>query len=411
MSANKFPIILCLAVFTFVLSCKKDDGITRLQVWNQMLPEDRALLEKVVDEYEAIHDSLVITVIYKQTEELRSSFQSAALAGLGPDLVFGPSDQVGPFATMRFIQPLEELLSSARMQTMDERCLVEYHGHIYQAADRIGNHLALVYNTDLLPVPPRTTEELIRIGKELTQDKNNDGVIDQWGIVWNFTEPYFFIPWLTGFGGWIFDKEGNPSLNTEAAANAFRFVKALRDEHEIIPPDCDYNAADVMFKDGRAAMLINGPWSWPGYENAGVPMKLARIPKVTSTGQWPAPMIAPLGYSIRYGIPKESLQPTVDLLHYLLSDSVQQRFVNEIGIIPSSLALRQDSSYLARENMAESLAQLEVGRPMPVHPELRAIWDAMRPSYQSLLGGSLSAEDAAEMAQRLAEQKIREMNE
>ena len=48
---------------------------------------------------------------------------------------------------------------------------------------------------------------------------------------------------------------------------------------------------------------------------------------------------------------------------------------------------------------------------MPVNPELRAIWDAMRPSYQAVLAGTMSPEKAAEEMQKEAEKKIEEMNE
>ena len=376
-----------------------------------MQPEDRAVLTRVVERYDA-HEPLVeIEVIYKETEDLRSSFQSAALAGLGPDLIYGPSDQVGPFATMRFIRPLDEDIPPSRYLELDSNAIVHFKDHVYQIADRVGNHLALVYNTKLVPVPPQTTDELIRIGKEITRDFNGDGVIDQWGIVWNFTEPFFFVPWLSGFGGWVFDEKGNPSLDTKAAADAFRFVKSLRDEHKIIPPDCDYNTADVLFKEGRAGMLVNGPWSWAGYEKAGVPYELARIPQVSSTGLWPAPMVSPLGYSICVNSKGKRLDEAQKLLNYLISDDVQREFVLATGIIPSSLELRRDSLYIVRPHMAQSLAQLEAGRAMPIVPELRAVWDAMRPAYQSVLGGYLSPEAAAKQAQQLADEKIKEMNE
>ena len=48
---------------------------------------------------------------------------------------------------------------------------------------------------------------------------------------------------------------------------------------------------------------------------------------------------------------------------------------------------------------------------MPVVHELRAIWDAMRPGYQAVLGGALTPEKAAAEMQALAIAKIREMNE
>ena len=58
-----------------------------------------------------------------------------------------------------------------------------------------------------------------------------------------------------------------------------------------------------------------------------------------------------------------------------------------------------------------SMEQARVGKPMPVEPELRAIWDALRPNYQSVLNGTKSPERAAADAQADAEKMIRAMNQ
>ncbi len=63
------------------------------------------------------------------------------------------------------------------------------------------------------------------------------------------------------------------------------------------------------------------------------------------------------------------------------------------------------------EILRNSATQIKQGRPMPVVPELRAIWDSMRPGYQAVLGGALTPERAAEEMQALAIAKIREMND
>ena len=81
-----------------------------------------------------------------------------------------------------------------------------YRGHLYQVADKLGNHLTLVYNKKLVPVPPTTEEELVDIGRSVTADLNGDGKTDRYGLTWNYTEPFFFIPFMTGFGGWIMDE-------------------------------------------------------------------------------------------------------------------------------------------------------------------------------------------------------------
>jgi arabinogalactan oligomer/maltooligosaccharide transport system permease protein len=48
---------------------------------------------------------------------------------------------------------------------------------------------------------------------------------------------------------------------------------------------------------------------------------------------------------------------------------------------------------------------------MPVVPEIRAVWDALRGPYQSVLGGELSPDAAAAKAQELAMRQITAMNE
>ncbi len=392
-------------------SCASHKGPVRMQVWHQMQPTDRAVLERAVKVWDAQHPEATVTVLYKETEELRTTFQTAALAGLGPELIFGPSDQVGPLAIMRFIQPMEPFFTEEELAEFDSACLVHFRGHLFQVADRIGNHLTLIYNKRLLPEPPKDSDELIRVGKELTKDFDGDGRIDQWALVWNYTEPFFFIPFLGGFGGWVMDEEGKPTLNTQGAVAAFEFVKFLRDSARIIPPESDYNAADVLFKEGRAAMLINGPWSWGGYAEAGVDFGLARIPKITKTGLWPSPMVSPVGYSINANAEGKRLELAAELLKYLLSAEVQLEYVKASSVIPSRLAARRDSNFIENPWMAGAVAQLEVGRPMPIVPELRAIWDAMRPSYQLVLSGAIPPAEAARRMQDEALRKIREMNE
>ena len=53
--------------------------------------------------FEAAHPDVRVRPLYKETEELRSGFQAAALAGGGPELVYGPSDVLDTFHTMGII--------------------------------------------------------------------------------------------------------------------------------------------------------------------------------------------------------------------------------------------------------------------------------------------------------------------
>jgi maltose-binding protein MalE len=89
----------------------------------------------------------------------------------------------------------------------------------------------------------------------------------------------------------------------------------------------------------------------------------------------------------------------------------QLESTKELYTIPTHRQAQADP--FVRENpiLRNSQIQIDHGRPMPVVPELRAVWDAMRPSYQAVLAGTKSAEQAARDMQAMALRRIKEMNE
>ena len=393
-----------------VFSCIWGSPKTVINIWHQMLYENRKVLREVCDDYENNNLDIKINLTYRETEELRSSYQAAAMGGSGPELIYGPSDQVGPFSVMGIIQPLDDLLPHAYFNQFVKNAVVKSDGQIWMVGDVVGNHLMLIYNKDLISSPPDNTTELIEIGKQMTVDTDGDGKIDQYGLVWNFTEPFFYVPWLGGFGEWLLTDDNNPNLDTEGNRRGFQFIKALRDEHQIIPKECDYEIANAMFKTGRAAMIINGDWSWGDYSGV-VDFGIARIPKVSETGKWPSPLISTKGYSININTTGEKLTETLKLMKYLTSADVQLYFTQRINSQPSAIAALNNHKVRNNVLLQKSAEIIAVGRPMPIIPEMRAIWDALREQYQAVLGGTISPKIAARRAQENSVKQIKIMNE
>ena len=399
-----------LLFFVIVFSCIWGSPKTVINIWHQMLYENRKVLREVCDEYEHNNLDIEINLTYRETEELRSSYQAAAMGGSGPELIYGPSDQVGPFSVMGIIQPLDDLLPHAYFNQFVENAIVQSDGQIWMVGDVVGNHLMLIYNKDLISSPPDNTTELIEIGKQMTVDTDGDGKIDQYGLVWNFTEPFFYVPWLGGFGEWLLTDDNNPNLNTEGNRRGFQFIKALRDEHQIIPKECDYEIANAMFKTGRAAMIINGDWSWGDYSGV-VDFGIARIPKVSETGKWPSPLVSTKGYSININTTGEKLTETLKLMKHLTSADVQLYFTQRINSQPSAIAALNNHKVRNNVLLQKSAEIIAVGRPMPIIPEMRAIWDALREQYQAVLGGTISPKIAARRSQENSVKQIKIMNE
>ncbi len=259
-----------------------------------------------------------------------------------------------------------------------------------------------------MPVPPRTTQELLELGKQLSQDTDGDGRIDQYALAWNFIEPFFFIPFLGGYGGWVMDENAQPTLNTAATINACKFIVKLRDE-KIVPFECTLDIANQLFKQGNATMVINGPWSWGGYLDAGVDIGVTRIPLVSETGLWPTPMISATGYCLNVNVTGERRERVLKLLRFLTEPENELEYTRAIRAIPSRLEARRDSIFQKDPILIGSQDQITVGKAMPIAPEMRAIWDAMRPAYQSIINGQLTAEQAAKKMQDDANKLIAEM--
>lgn len=402
-------LLLVLTVFFLAFGQAERDP-NDLVIWTQDLPAGRVVLDTLLARFQRQNPGIHASEIYYETEELRSNFIVAAQGGSGPDLVYGPADMVGVFHVMGIIQPLNDFFTVAELAQFDTMATVKYQGNLYLLADRVGNHLTLVYNKKIVPHPPRTTAELIEMGRRLSKDTDGDGKIDHYALAWNFIEPFFFIPFLGGYGGWVMDEAARPTLNTPATVAASKFIVRLR-EDKIVPYECDLNLVNQLFKQGNAAMVINGPWSWGGYLDAGIDIGVTRIPMISETGLWPTPMVAATGYCLNVNVQGERRERVLRLLRFLTAPENQLEYTRALRAIPSNLAARRDSIFKRDPILLGSQDQITVGRAMPIAPEMRAIWDAMRPPYQSILNGQLTPEEAARKMQEDANKLIAEMYE
>ncbi len=383
----------------------------RIVIWSALRPVERALLQQKLDEFGRRYPDYEFSQMFYQTEELRTNFIISALAGEGPALLHCPSDFIGPLSELEVIKPLENTFNQQFLDSF----LVEpfpantnFHGHLFQIADRVGNHLCLVYNKDLVASPPQTISELVKMGETLVKDADGDGSPDNYALAWNFIEPFFVVPFIGGYGGWIIDDKDRPTLDTPAVAKAAQLIHDLAYKYKIIPRECDYETANALFLDQRVAMIINGPWSWGTYLAHGINMGIARIPKIDETGLWPTPMVSPLGYVFNANLEGEKLKITTELVHYLTSSKVEIDFSKQFGTIPSRKDALQSPEVQNNELLRNAYDQMLVGKPMPVVTELRWIWDAMRPAYQGIFNNQISPREAGVEMQRLAEKLIAE---
>ena len=405
-------LMLALIVPIGFAAAKKID----FTIWTKESEAEGVLQDivKLTEEFAKSRPGLSFEIVNYGVEDLRQNYQSAAFAGAGPDLLWTVSDHAGPFVAMKLIMPVDDVFGKSYLSGFAKPGLeaVELDGKTWGVPISVGNHLMLLYNKKLIAAPPKNTDEMIKVAKELTRDLNKDGMPDQYGLVYNLNEPFFFAPWLGGFGGWPLDGT-KPTLNTQAMIDALQFVQDLKFVHKIVPLECDYDAADSLFKEGKAAMLVNGDWSLAGYQADEVKSKLdlgvARIPMISKTGRWPSPMTSGIYFMLPEYLEGDKLQIAKEFVQYCSSPDVQLMFLRKYKRLPA-LASALDSPIIKADPVLSGSAdQMVVGKPMPTVPEMRAAWDAIRPNQEAVMAGKMAPKDAAKAMQDACEKLIREM--
>lgn len=397
-------VALGAALLTLSAGCapaKKPAG--PIVVWCQMDPQERGRFERNVAAYQAAHPGASIQVVPYDTENLRQQFQTAAAGGGGPQLIFGPSDQVGPLSLLELLLPLDETMPAGFFDRFVPQALDTLNGHIWQAPDQVGNHLMLVYNRALVPSPPATSEEFVALAKKLTGG-------GRYGFVMETTEPYWLAPFLAGFGGWVMDAQHQPTLDTPAMRRALAYLADLKNAKGLMPRESNYQNAHTLFQEGKAAMIVNGPWSWADYRKAGIDIGIAPLWTLPGGGR-ATPMIASKGFSINANCPKAERPAVIDFVTFCTSPAAELLAADTLGVLPSNKEAYADPRIQGDPILQASQRGFELGRRMPVVPEMRVLWDVMRPGLQAVMNGSTSPEAAAKKMQADALQQIAGMKQ
>ncbi len=372
-------------------------------LWTKEGEADGSLqyVNSLAEAYMAVQPHVTVEVVKKKdVEELREDFQTAALAGASPDLLWTVNDHAGPFTAAELIQPVDDLVD-LNLYVDSAVAAVKLEGKTWGVPVSNGNHLMLLYNKSLVETPPADTDELIAMAQELQSD-------DVKGLVFNQTEPFWMVPWLGGFGGAVFADDGvTPTLDTQAMVDTLQFLHDIKYDAQIIPEESDYDGSDTLFKEGKAAMIINGDWSLGGYmDTIGDNLGVARIPQVAATGEWPKPYTSGVYYMIPAGLDGAKLSAVISFVEFSTSANNQALMIAKLNRLPALKAALDDP--LVSENLIlkGSADQMVVGTPMPTVLEMRCNWDAMKPELQAVLADTKTPEEAAPAMQEAAENCI-----
>lgn len=247
-----------------------------VKVWTFLNPDGNdpreKALKKIIQDFEASHPNIKITVQPIPYQQLLTQFTAAASAGNAPDLCWFENLDVALIeqGVLADMSPLFEPDKADFFPSMYEAASFGYPGKVYGMVLWPTPTNVIFYRKDLfraasIQVPLKTWDDLVKAAQKLTVDKNGDGKIDQWGFGISLgleaTGENPFQVALMELQGTLFDVKGKRALYAnEHGVRAMTLMTDLITKYKVTPPEVlNWNVEDryEKFASGYFAM-ING---------------------------------------------------------------------------------------------------------------------------------------------------------
>lgn len=332
-----------------------------LVLWHAWSGSEQAALKGIIRQFEVSHPGISVTALPVPYNQLRNKFLTAAAANGGPDLVIGNVDWLGELHAAQVIRPLTHWLTpERRKQLLPTAVAAMAIGSETYAIPESLESLALYYNKALLPVAPTSMETLFRA--PMPPD------VKRLAIRTSF---FFTAPWYLGYGGHIFDTRGQVDMTGPAGTDFLVWMNKLLKSPGVGGKD-DYSYMDGLFREGKAAAIINGPWALADYQKAmGKNLGLALLP--TMPGGIAARPFVGLKCLIANDNTPKSRRPLVDAFLDTMSLPDSALALSAAGHIPVQPAL----SDRLPEAQRVFLTQAGHGEPLPNLAAMGMVWEPM----------------------------------
>jgi multiple sugar transport system substrate-binding protein len=346
-------------------------------------------LAKEFAAYEKSHTNVTIKRRFVQYDAMKQTLLQSAGAKTLPDIVVINSPDQQQFAQLGVAEDLtSEVKQWGQLDKYPKGAVqsASYEGKVYGLPLTV-NDLALFYNKAMFEkagiTPPTTWAELQDDAKKLTSNGtyglaysaiNNQQAVFQW------------LPTLWQAGGDL------TNLTSPQSVKALNYWSGLMSDGSVSKEalSWDQTQVEVEFSQGRAAMMVNGPWQIPTLASATPNLQYGVVPLPKGSKAATA-----LGGENAMIVKGPHAAASWDLLKWLQDPKRVEALAKGTGSLPT----RTDAKPFSDSDAIKVFTQqLEVGRPRAYGSNYNQIADAVVTALQSTLSGASSAEDALSTA-------------
>ena len=343
-------------------------GAATLTVWTHFGDAELSWLQAQAKSYEAKTKNKV-NIVSVPFGDITDKFIQSAPKGQGPDLIVTQAhDRIGQMAAAGVIEPMDKYVTSKTDLDRTAVSAMTYQGKLF-GLPMFAESVALIYNKKLVPKAPTTWAQFLSAAQAAQKGGNL-------GFLMELNNAYLTYGFTSAYGGYVFKNNGG-TLNTKdiglanaGAAKAAGFLNDLRFKYNLVPEGVSGEAARSAFVQGRAAMILTGPWDMADIKKAKIDYGIAAFPTPPgASGKW-SPFVGVQGTLMNAYSKNKAASAT--FAKQITTSDAQVAFNKAGGRIPVSLSAR---TKLKNDPVVAGFGKtISQGTPMPNVPQMGAVW-------------------------------------
>jgi len=392
-------------------------GKTRLTLFTWTPPDELALNQRLIKQFEAAHPQLQVQLVNEPSQRSMVKLQGMIAAGKPPDVMSIHGAYFVPFADKGALLDLEPFIRQDREFAISDFYpglleLCRFRGRFY-SLPRYASVYVLFYNRDLfdragVPYPDDswTWDTYLAAARKLTVH-SPDPAQTRYGCAIDFWGARIY-PWVWANQGRILDPATlTCTVDTPQCREALQFLVDLHRKWHVAPAtsQADHRETREKFKAGLVAMLMSGAWD-------------VQVFKSSPTLNWdvaPLPrkrVRASLLGTENYGIAAATQHPREAwaLMSFLLSRQTQTLMATALEKQPSRRSVAT-GPYLAQQvgyRRRVFVDAVSYGLMAPNLPDWDRVGDLLQEQLDLMWYGKVSVKAGTAVAARRVTEALRE---
>ena len=375
-------------------NCAFAQAANELVVWHAYRGAEKAAFEKVIGMFEKSPGAkgMKVSTLAIPYDAYADKISAAVPRGKGPDLFIYAQDRLGGWIEAgKTVEPIDFFIDKPTRERLLPGMLdaMTYKGGVYGLPINYKSP-TLIYNKDLVKTPPKTTDEMVKLAKTLTNAQSG-----RYGLAYWYTNFYFHSAVMNAFGGAVFDKDGKLTVDSPATVASLNQMMTWYKKDGIMPTEPSEALIASMFNEGKAAMVINGPW-FVGDIDKKINVGFAVLPVIDAAKKPMRPWLTIEGAYVAASSGKK--EAAYELAKYLTSEEAGLVLAVEGRQLHTNKAVYSNPKVSGDPVLKAFRDQLDNAEPMPNRPEMTMVWSPATTAMNKIVKGNATVEAALKEA-------------